>query len=170
MLIHSVLTTLILLLTTTTSIDKATERAHERAFERIKKLEGTWKGRSTRGWSEQMTYRVIANGSIVMETSFEAHPNETMVTMFGLDRGRLMLTHYCVAKNQPRLVAGDISEDGKKITFNFLDGTGLSSRDQGHMDKAVFHFTDDDHYTAQWTWYQNGSERWMEKIECERAE
>lgn len=170
MFIHSIVTSLILLLAASTSIDNATDRAHDRAFERIKKLEGNWRGTSTRGWSERMTYRVIADGSIVMMTSFEAHPNETMVTMFGLDKGRLTLTHYCVAKNQPRLVAGDISDDGRKITFNFLDGGGMRSRNDGHMDKAVFHFTDDDHYTSQWTWYQNGSERWMEKIECERAE
>lgn len=141
---------------------------HELAFERIKKLEGKWRGKSTRGWEEEMTYKVIAGGSAVMSTSFDAHPGETMVTMYHIDRGKLMLTHYCVAKNQPRLVAGEISPDGRRIVFTFLDATGIPSRDAGHMDKAVYEFTDDGHFTTQWTWYSKGAERWMEKIECER--
>ena len=141
---------------------------HERAFERYKSLEGKWRGKSTKGWTEEMTYRVIAGGSVVMSTSFDAHPNETMATMIHLDRGTLMLTHYCVAKNQPRLAATEISPDGKKIVFTFRDATGIASRDTGHMDKAVIEFVDDDHFTTQWTWYAKGAERWMEKIECER--
>lgn len=142
---------------------------HERTFARLKALEGEWIGKSTKGWTDRKTYRVIAGGSVVMATSFDSHPGETMATMFHLDRGRLMLTHYCVAKNQPRLVATDFSQDEKTITFTFLDGTGLSSRDQGHMDKVIIEFADDGRFSSQWTWYQKGEERWMEKIVSERA-
>jgi hypothetical protein len=138
------------------------------AFERFKKLEGNWKGRSTKGWEETVSYKTIAQGSVVVGTSFDAHPNETMLTMFHLDGDRLMLTHYCVAKNQPRLVATSFTDDGKTITFTFLDGTNIPSRDRGHMDKAVFRFLDDNHMTSQWTWYQGGKESWMEEIQLER--
>lgn len=134
------------------------------AFERFKTLSGSWEGKSTKGWAEVNNYRVIARGSVVMGTSFDAHPNETMVTMFHMDGDRLMLTHYCVAKNQPRMVATEISADGAEVTFEFLDGTNMSSRDKGHMDKAVFRFKSDDEFTSQWTWYQDGQESWMEEI------
>lgn len=138
------------------------------AFERFKKLEGRWKGKSTKGWVEDVTYKTIAEGSVVLGTSFDAHPNETMLTLFHLDGDRLMLTHYCVAKNQPRLVATSFSEDGKTITFTFLDGTNLPSRDRGHMDKVIFRFADENHVSSRWTWYQNGKESWMEEIMLER--
>ena len=138
------------------------------AFQRFKKLEGKWKGRSTKGWQETVEYRTIAAGTVVVESSFDAHPNEQMMTMFHLDDNRLVLTHYCVAKNQPRLVATSFSDDGRTIAFSFLDATNLSSRDKGHMDKAIFRFVDDNHISSQWTWYQNGKERWMEQIELER--
>lgn len=75
-----------------------------------------------------------------METSFDAHPDETMVTMFHLDGDRLLLTHHCVAKNQPRLVATSIDETAAEVIFEFLDATGIESRDRGHMDKVVWHF------------------------------
>lgn len=138
------------------------------AFERLKKLEGKWKGRSTKGWEEVIAYKTIAQGSVVVEDSFDAHPNETMMTMFHLDGDRLMLTHYCVAKNQPRLVATSFGDNGKTITFTFLDAGNLPSRDRGHMDKMVFRFLDDDHATSKWTWYQDGKEKWLEEIQLER--
>ena len=146
---------------------KATTSARA-AFEQFKRLAGEWRGRSTKGWEETVSFKTIANGSVVVETSFDAHPNETMMTMFHMDGDRLMLTHYCVARNQPRLVATSFDADGKTVTFTFLDGGNLPTRDRGHMDKAVFRFLDADHVTTRWTWYQDGKESWMEEITLER--
>jgi hypothetical protein len=146
--------------------DTAAARA---AFARFRALEGRWVGRSTRGWEEEVTWRVIAGGSAVMQTSFDAHPGETMVTLVALDCGRLGLTHYCVAGNQPRLVATRFSSDGREVAFTFRDGGNLASRDVGHMDQVVYRFVDDDRITGRWTWYQNGRERWLEEIELHRV-
>ena len=88
--------------------------------------------------------------------------------MYHLDGERLMLTHYCVAKNQPRLLATSFSDNGKTVTFTFLDGTNLPSRDRGHMDKVIIRFVDNNHVISQWSWYQNGKESWMEEIQLER--
>jgi len=148
--------------------DNAMPEQARAAFERFKKLDGQWQGRSTKGWEEVVSFKTIAQGSIVVETSFDAHPNETMMTMFHLDGERLMLTHYCVAGNQPRLQATAFEDEGRSITFTFLDATNLPSRDHGHMDKLIFRFLDDHHVTSQWTWYQNGKESWMEVIKLER--
>ena len=139
------------------------------AFERFKRLAGDWRGRSTKGWEETVSFKTIAGGSVVVETSFDAHPNETMMTMFHMDGDRLMLTHYCVARNQPRLVATSFDADGKTVTFTFLDGANLPTRDRGHMDKAVFRFLDADRVVTRWTWYQDGKESWMEEITLERT-
>ena len=147
---------------------KITSELAKKGFERFKSLEGKWLGKSTKGWTEEVSYRTIAGGSVVVANSFDAHPNETMLTMYHLDGERLMLTHYCVAKNQPRLVATSISEDAKEMTFTFLDGTNLPSRDKGHMDKFVIKFVNENTITSQWTWYQNGKESWMEEIKLER--
>ena len=145
--------------------DSAASRA---CFERFKALQGDWVGRSTRGWEETVSYRVIAGGSVVMATSFEAHPNETMVTLFALDNGRLGLTHYCVAGNQPRLVAAEIHPDGQEVLFTFRDGGNLPTRNRGHMDRVVYRFLDDNRVSSRWTWFQDGKERWMEEITLER--
>jgi hypothetical protein len=145
--------------------DQSAPSPAARAFERLKSLEGAWVGKSTNGWEERVVYRTIAAGSCVMQTSFDAHPNEMMVTMFHLDGERLLLTHYCVAKNQPRLMATNLGDEGSSITFTFLDGTGLKNgRDAGHMDKVVYTFKSPDEFASRWTWYQDGQERWLEEI------
>jgi hypothetical protein len=136
------------------------------AFARFKGLAGPWKGRSTRGWTDTSTIRVIAGGSVVEMASFDAHPGEEMRTLFHLDGDRLLLTHYCVAGNQPRLVASRFEADA--VTFTYLDATGIASREQGHMDKAVYPFAGDGRYTTRWTWYQDGQERWLQEIHSER--
>ncbi|HMB69314.1 MAG TPA: hypothetical protein VKU85_08375, partial [bacterium] len=140
------------------------------AFARFRGLAGTWNGRSTKGWEESTTYRVIAAESVVMGTSFDAHPGETMITMIHLDGDRLMLTHYCVARNQPRLVATSVDEEKGEVLFEFLDATGISSRDQGHMDMVIWRFDGPDRFTSRWTWFQDGEESWMEEIVHEREE
>jgi hypothetical protein len=138
------------------------------AFERFKRLAGTWEGKSTKGWTEQIAYLVIARGSVVMEQSRDAHPNEVMTSMVHMDGDRLLLTHYCVAGNQPRLVLSTIEDAGRTLHFSFLDATNLASRDRGHMDSVVFRFADADHFTSRWSWYQDGKESWMEDIEHRR--
>jgi hypothetical protein len=137
------------------------------AFEQLKQLAGHWDQRSTRDWEGTASLRVIAGGSAVMVTSnVSPHPGaeDTMVTVFHLDGDRLMLTHYCVARNQPRLVATSISADGRTIEFAFRDATNLRSRDAGHMNRAVYTIESTDRYRSRWTFSQNGQERWMEEI------
>ena len=149
-------------------IPQSPAAAAQDAFARFKRLEGVWRGESTRGWTEDVTFQVIAGGSAVMETSFDAHPNETMATLIAMDGERLRLTHYCVAGNQPRLEATSFANAGQTVAFTFLDGGNLPTRDRGHMDSAVFCFVDADHVTTRWTWYQDGIERWMEEIRLTR--
>jgi hypothetical protein len=115
-----------------------------------------------------VTIDVIAGGSVLRSSSFDAHPGETMVTLYHLDRDRLMLTHYCVARNQPRMVASRFEDEGRTIRFDFLDATNLASPGAGHMHSSILQIRDDDHFTSRWTWFQDGKESWMEEIVYER--
>lgn len=138
----------------------------ERAFERFRGLVGDWRARSTKGWTSRSEYRLLGRGTVVMAISSfdDAPPERDMASAIHRDGGRLLLTHYCEAGNQPRLVATRISPDASEVEFEFLDGTGMESRDEGHMDRAVFRFLDGDRFTSRWTWYKGGRESWMEEI------
>jgi len=139
-------------------------------FARIKTLAGEWQDKSTKGWTAGVQIRVIARGSAVLfESTFPDDRDAGMATLMYVDKGRLLLTHYCEAKNQPTLVASAVSADGNRIEFTFLSGTGMKSRDDGHMDKFVMSLQDENSYRSRWTWYSNGKEQWLEDIEHRRA-
>ncbi len=142
----------------------ATPELARAAFDRLKALEGNWEGRSTKGWTETLRYEVIAGGSVVMETSREAHEGHIMATMFHMDGDDLVLTHYCIAKNQPRMKATSFRDGGRTIVFTFTGGGNLPSRDTGHMDQAVITFDGPGTIRSRWTWYQDGREEWFEEI------
>ena len=146
------------------SVTAPTPEASRAMFERFKGLAGTWDGKSTKGWEESLRYDVIAGGSTVLETSVDAHPDQTMATAFHMDGDRLMLTHYCMAKNQPRLEATGFADGSRTVVFTFRDGANIPTRDKGHMDKAVFTFEAPGRVTSRWTWYENGKEKWFEEI------
>jgi len=136
----------------------------KKLFEAMKQLQGSWEGTSKSGMKENLETKLMAGGSVLMETS-----SLGMITMYHLDSDRMLLTHYCMAKNQPRLKATSVSPDGKTVTFSFVDGTNLPNRNVGHMDKVVFEFLDKDTYRNKWTWYAKGKEQWMEDFTYRRV-
>ncbi len=126
----------------------------QKAFTSIKSLPGTWEG-DTRMGPVKVTFKSTAGGSAVMS---EILGKEDMVTMFNLDGpGRLLMTHYCAAGNEPRMEAS-VSPDGRVITFNFVDATNLASPDAPHMHRMVLTLVDENHHTEEWTFMDHGKE------------
>lgn len=115
----------------------------EKAFQKLQTLVGTWDSDDPK---EPLTvkFRVTSNGSAIL-SEMEAPP-DNMVTMYHLDNGRLLMTHYCAAGNQPRMV-GKISPDGKTISFDFLDGTNINRDQDGHMHRFVITVADANHHS-----------------------
>jgi hypothetical protein len=89
-----------------------------------------------------------------------------MLTLFHRDGEELLLTHYCVAGNQPRLIASAIGED--ELSFSFRDATHLPAPEQGHMHECRLRFEGPDRFTSQWSFYSGGHESWMEEIAYRR--
>jgi hypothetical protein len=123
-------------------------------LESFKALAGTWEGANEHG-KAKVTYTVVAGGSAVLERL--AMPNhDEMVTVYHLDGERLLLTHYCVVGNQPRMEARHFGAG--QVSFEMVDGTNLGSSQEGHMHKADFRFDGSDHLVSAWTWQENGKD------------
>jgi len=125
-----------------------------KAFEKMKQLAGTWEGKNSSGHQVSDRFEVTSAGGSLMS---ELNAEEPMTSMFYLDGNRLMMTHFCPSKNQPRMKA-TISPDGTTITFDFLDATNLASPETGHMHRAVYVLAGPDALAEEWTWRQNGKE------------
>jgi hypothetical protein len=122
---------------------------------KLKSFAGSWEGKDSKGLPVEDTYRLTAGGTTVMSEN-KMGPEE-MLSLFYVDGDRLLMTHFCPSGNQPRMQA-TISHDLKSISFDFLDITNLPSPQSGHMYHALYVFADADHYTAAWTWKQNGKD------------
>jgi hypothetical protein len=136
----------------------AAQSSNQNSFDLMKSLTGNWEGKSDTG-SVQVSYKLTAGGSALMsEIQSEMHgKSEDMISMIHLDNGRLLLTHYCAAGNQPRMQA-KASSDGKTITFDFVDATNLASTETGHMQRVVFTFVDASHHSEEWHFAVGGME------------
>jgi hypothetical protein len=128
--------------------------AAQKSFEQLKSLSGSWEGKASNGKLVQVNFRVTSMGSALMS---EMKGDEDMISMFNLDGDRLLITHYCAAGNQPRMVAST-SPDGKTITFDFLDATNLATPDTAHMNRLVISMPDVDHHTEEWVFNDHGKE------------
>jgi len=133
-----------------------TDVAQNPLLEPLRKLAGTWNVDMDGDGKPEGTvkYRVIANGSAVVEEEMPGTPHE-MITVYTADAKGLIATHYCGLGNQPRMRAEGGLKDGK-ISFEFVDGGNIANRDQMHMDSLVLTLVDNDHAKANWSTYANG--------------
>jgi hypothetical protein len=123
-------------------------------FERLQTLNGTWEGKANNGKPVKVVFRSTSGGSALVS---EILGEENMITVFHLDNDRLLMTHYCAAGNQPRMLAS-ASPDGKTVTFTFIDGTNIPSPKAGHMSTLVINMPDANHHTEDWTFVEDGKE------------
>lgn len=129
----------------------------QKSFTQLKSLAGTWQGKNSKGMPLEVSFRDTGDGSALM-SEITGHGPENMISMIHLDGpNRLMITHYCSAGNQPRMLA-TASPDGKTFTFDFVDATNLATPDAGHMQRVVFTIVDADHHTEDWTFIDHGKQ------------
>jgi hypothetical protein len=134
--------------------DEATAKA---GLETIKKLAGTWVEADKDGKPTDKVVSVVkvtAGGSAVEETYFPGEPME-MVSVYHLDKGDLVMTHYCVLGNQPRMKA-EPGPKSNQIRWVFAGGTNLDPTKDAHMHGAIVTIVDDDHLEINGEAWENG--------------
>lgn len=127
------------------------------ALEKMKKLAGTWLVADKDGKpTDQIAsiIKVTAGGSTVQETLFPGQPHE-MLSVYTVDGSDLIMTHYCVLGNQPRMKA-DPKSPANQIVFRFMGGTNLDPQKDKHMHEATLTFIDEDRLELNGIGWENG--------------
>jgi hypothetical protein len=120
------------------------------ALDRMSALAGDWHGTmSWRGARSETgtitaTYRVTAMGSAVVETLM-SNGVPTMTSVYHLDGSDLRVTHYCGARNQPRLKADRVDLEEGVLDFDYVDATNLASPSAPHVNGIKLQFDGNDH-------------------------
>lgn len=126
-------------------------------FEKLKKLSGTWMEADKDGKPTDKVVsiiRVTAGGSAVHETLFPGDPME-MISVYHLDNDDLLMTHYCMLGNQPRMKA-DPASPPNQIRWKFVGGTNLDPTKDAHMHAATVTFIDEDHIEIEGESWEGG--------------
>ena len=153
----------------------------QKSFETLKTLAGNWEGpvdvvppqpEMSMDKLMHITLRVTSRGNALVHemqesgTAVDPAKYDHPVTMFYVDDGRLLLTHYCDAGNRPRMT-GKVSPDGKTVEFEFLDVAGGTQH--GHMHHALFTIVDANHHTEDWTYILPGDKPIHAHMDLQRA-
>lgn len=103
--------------------DRDSAGAAREAFARLKALVGAWRGQRPNGREIGVTYRLTAAGTVLVET-WALGPERESLTLYHMDGGELVATHYCPIGNQPRLRLTRTT--GDRLDFTFRDATDLA--------------------------------------------
>jgi hypothetical protein len=145
---------------------KSETAAGPAAYARLKTLVGEWEADTGMG-KAHVSYELIAGGtSLVERESGEKMP--AMLTVYYLDGDRLLLTHYCMAGNQPRMQESAFNPETGEVAFEFLDATNLKPGG-GHMHNAKFRLVDNGHFSTEWEFYENGQRKMAETAQYTRV-
>ena len=136
------------------------------AFARLKTLVGQWEATTSSG-KVHLSYELVSGDTALLEReSSETMPS--MVTLYYVDGGRLLLTHYCMVGNQPRMQAKAFNSGTGELDFQFLDATNLATPGAGHMHNAKIRIVDDSHLVSEWQFYENGKPKFSETAQYTR--
>jgi hypothetical protein len=127
------------------------------AFQKLKGLAGTWSGPigSATGPKGNIRYEVISGGSVVMEVLFPGEPHE-MRSMYHLDKGDLIMTHYCSGGTQPHMRLSKTASTPDKLVFDFDGGTNFDPKTGSYIHDGEIRFLSDGRMEASWTFFANG--------------
>ena len=127
------------------------------ALERFKALAGEWvaaeDGEMVKKGDLVARYAVTAGGSAVVETVFPGRAHE-MVTVYHADGPDLVLTHYCMEGNQPRMRAK--GAQGTRFDFAYDGGTNIDPKRDRHMHSASLALLSADELRSEWTELADG--------------
>src|SRR5260370_11169321 len=98
---------------------------------------------------------VTAGRSALHDTLFSF--NDTAIAaIYTVDGQDLVMTHYCVLGNQPRMKA-DPKSPANEIRFQFAGGSNLDPKKDKHMHAATLTIVDDDHIEIAGVGWEGGA-------------
>lgn len=121
-------------------------------FKQLQALAGKWHGQYKTGGTHQVSYRLSARGSALVETWTMSKDSESL-TIYTLDNDRLLATHYCPQGNQVTLMLSDV-DDENRLHFEFLEGRNLHD-ESGHHQTSFWVQVSDETFTRSETYAPN---------------
>jgi len=138
-------------------------------LERFKTLAGEWvaaeDGDMVKKGDLVARYAVTASGTAVVETVFPGSEHE-MVTVYHADGPDLVLTHFCMEGNQPRMRAR--GAQGSRFEFAYDGGTNIDPKRDRHMHSATFDLASANEIRSEWSELAEGKPVFVARLHLVR--
>jgi hypothetical protein len=141
----------------------------KRAFEVLKGLAGTWTGApEANGPASSIQFLVASGGTVVEEVQFPGLPHE-MRSMYYMEGGNLVMTHYCGMGNQPHMRLDTAKSSTSELVFDFVSGTNMDPAKDTHVHSGWIRPTGADRLEAEWTVYSGAKPAGSHHFSLSRA-
>lgn len=121
-------------------------------FEVFQSLKGSWTIRSgDKKLPFQMSYDVESNATIVTERFGKE------LSVFYIDGGNFLMSHFCNRGNQPRLKLKSSSPAGR-YEFEMFDITNQKEASDAHVQKIIYEILDPQHMNLEIIWKKGTGE------------
>jgi hypothetical protein len=143
------------------------------ALERLKTLEGIWRGAggTIEGESSPVVheFHVSSGGSVVLEIMDPEGERE--VNIYYLDGDELLMTHYCGGGNQPTLRLERAKASGDLLPFVFSTVTNLEDpATDRHIHASKVVILAPNRMESWWTVFKKGKEAAVSRFLLERSQ
>jgi hypothetical protein len=150
--------------------------ADSAGLEALKALEGNWSGptfkhQDERVWAEQeavVTYKVTGSRSAVVETLFPGTPAEMTTVYHDDSEGNLVMTHYCNARNQPKMEL--VSFEDSQLKFELAADADIDTAHEHHAHELTITVGEDGSLQHDWTNHNMGEAADLRNIKLVRME
>lgn len=141
----------------------------------LKALAGDWAGptykhKDERVWAQEensvVTYRLTGGGSAVVETMFPGTPSEMTTVYHDDSAGKLVMTHYCNARNQPKMEL--VSFENNQLAFELAADADIDAEHEHHAHALTLTLGADGSLQHDWTNHHMGAPSDLRNIKLVR--
>lgn len=126
---------------------------HEFFATLLETLPGHWEGQFADGSYDEPTsewrptrvdYFATAGGTALVENYLGKDDSVIMTTVYHLDNNDIRATHFCGARNHPRMVSRGYDAESQTISLGFVDVANLKSANDYHSRNIELSLVDED--------------------------
>lgn len=137
-------------------VPAATPIDHAAVFEQFKALEGTYEEIGMDGAPARVEYRLISRGTALTETWYMPVGKEEL-TVFHMDNGTLVATHYCASNMQSTMTLGPSADGGDQFPFQLRSISNQADPDAAHNSAFGYSFDRHGHIHRSEEWTTGGN-------------
>ena len=131
-------------------------------------LPGRWEGAYADGTFDDPTsewtplrvdYYLTAGGTAIIEDYlFGRGPGVGMSTVYHLDNNDIRATHFCGARNHPRMISRAFDADSQTLSLGFVDVANLAAPENYHSRSIDLRIVDENNVRVLFHGLENGSD------------